>query len=98
MAESIDESSPLQAVADHKLIQGAMAHDGFGQGAVVESNLRLRGAIREAKEAIERGSESVDRLTRRLIRLTWGLIVLTSILALLAIPPALETVKKLGWF
>ncbi len=97
MAESADELSPMHAVSDRELMQGAMANDGFGQGAVLESSLRLRRAIREAKEAIERGSNSVDRLTLRLIRLTWWLIALAAILALLAIPPALETVKQLGW-
>jgi len=95
MAESSDDLSPMHAISDRELVQAAMANDGFGQGAVLESSLRLRRGMREAKEAIERGSESVDRLTRRLIRLTWWLIALTTVLALLAI---VETAKRLGWF
>lgn len=98
MAESADELSPMHAVSDRELVQAAMANDGFGQGAILESYVRLRKSMREAQQAIERGSESVDRLTRRLIRLTWWLIALTAALAVLATPSAVETVRRLGWF
>jgi len=74
------------------------ASDGTGQAAVVESSRRLRVAIGEAKAAVQQGSESIDKLTRRLARLTWGLVGLTVLLAILAIPPTIETIKRLGWF
>ena len=81
----------MEGVEDDALLQMAGESDGAGQMAVVESSRRLRKAILEAKA-------SIDRLTRRLILLTWGLLALTGILALLAVPPAVETVEHLGWF
>jgi hypothetical protein len=87
----------IQTCSDQKLLE-LTASDGTGQAAVVESSRRLRVAIEGAEASIKHGSDSIDELTRRLIKLTWGLVVLTGLLAILSIPPTIETIKRLGWF
>jgi predicted naringenin-chalcone synthase len=80
MAQEEENRSRMATASDSDLVLSALASDGPGNGAVVESNRRLREAVVDAKDAILSGSRSIDSLTRRLIVLTWGLLGLTLVL------------------